>query len=479
MHSMNTDLNTGSLPGLEGPGAGCVQPACSGVLTRRRCITTVLSRAGGVLLAGACRPAAQAPGEGAPAPQALDRNQRDHLVWFIWSSNTGARGEAYAMMTRRFNEQFPNVTVEQISGGGDLKGVMDKLITMIASDSRLDIVGVTPDLVPMYAEQMNVLANLRPFLKVDPSLKESDHVEGIVEYHVWKGKLYALPVGVVTNHACLNLDVLQENGIAPPGPDWTIDQALDIARRTTVRRTSDEDSTWGFYHWWQGVPRFVYSWIRGNGGEPLVPPDEPTKSQWSTDAATRDTIQWLVDLAQKQGVMPVNPIGGVWGAFRQGRGVISIMETNNLYQNPPAEGAASFRWDVQHLPLMKRGRYYPSWAFSYGLSQVSKNPPLAWEFLKHVVGPEGQTAWFQLARFAPSIKAVLNGAYLQDPNPPQSKKVIVESLVAAKPMPKSVAWLDITNITAEVLTDVRLGKRPVNEGLAEIDQRITLALQKR
>lgn len=383
------------------------------------------------------------------------------------------------MMTRRFNEQFPNVTVEQISGGGDLKGVMDKLITMIASDSRLDIVGVTPDLVPMYAEQMNVLADLRPFLKVDTSLKESDHVEGIVEYHVWKGKLYALPVGVVTNHACLNLDSLQENGIAPPGPDWTIDQALDIARRTTVRRTSDEDSTWGFYHWWQGVPRFVYSWIRGNGGEPLVPPEEPTKSQWSTDAATRDTIQWLVDLAQKQGIMPVNPIGGVWGAFRQGRGVLSIMETNNLYQNPPAEGAASFRWDVQHLPLMTRGRYYPSWAFSYGLSRVSKNPPLAWEFLKHVVGPEGQTTWFRLARFAPSIKAVLNGAYLQDTNPPQSKKVIVESLMAAKPMPKSVAWLDITNITAEVLTDVRLGKRPVNEGLAEIDQRITLALQKK
>ncbi|MER3405550.1 MAG: hypothetical protein C4289_10690 [Chloroflexota bacterium] len=56
-----------------------------------------------------------------------------------------------------------------------------------------------------------------------------------------------------------------------------------------------------------------------------------------------------------------------------------------------------------------------------------------------VVGPKGQTTWFQLARFASSIKAVLNGgAYLQVTNPRQRKKSIVGRLVAAKPMPKSV-----------------------------------------
>src|SRR5919198_4150214 len=217
-------------------------------LTRRGYVHAGLAVAAASVLGAACQPrSAQAPRQPAAAPT-IDKQQQDHLVWFIWSSNTGARGQAYNTMTQRFNEQFPNVTVEQITGGGDLKTVMDKLITMIASDSRLDVVGVSPDLVPAYVERLNVLQDLRSVLKLDSStVKESDHAAGIIDTHVWKGKLYALPVGITTNHACLNLDLLQENGIAPPGPDWTIDQALDMARRTTVRRTGDEDSTWGMY----------------------------------------------------------------------------------------------------------------------------------------------------------------------------------------------------------------------------------------
>ena len=407
----------------------------------------------------------------------VDKNQRDELTWFVWSSDAGARKEAYDTMQKRFNEQFPNVTVQRVTGGGTLQGVMDKLLTMLAADTRVDIVGVAPDVLPAYVQRLNALKDLRDLLKTDTVLKESDHGEGVIDAHVWKGKLYALPVGMATNHACLNLDLLQQNGIAVPGPDWTMDQALDVARKTTVRRTSDEDSTWGFYQFWQGVPRFLYSWIRGNGGDPLTPNESPTTSRWSTDAETIKTVQWLVDLSQKAGVMPVKPVGGSWGTFREGRGVISVMETNNLASNPPAEGTADFNWDVQHLPLLPRGRYYPNWGFSYGVSSSTKNPDVTWELYKQIVGPAGQTTWFQLAKFAPSIKSVLSGAYLQDTNPPANKKAIVDSLLASKPMPKSLHWLEINDIISEVLTKVRAGEVAVNEGLADIDRRLAAVLR--
>ena len=46
---------------------------------------------------------------------------------------------------------------------------------------------------------------------------------------VWKGTLYALPMGVYTNVVAVNHDLLEQRGIAPPGPNWTVEQMVDIA----------------------------------------------------------------------------------------------------------------------------------------------------------------------------------------------------------------------------------------------------------
>ena len=127
------------------------------------------------------------------------------------------------------------------------------------------------------------------------------------------------------------------------------------------------------------VTHFVYSWIRGNGGEPMTPNEEVTRSQWATDPETVNTVQWLTDLSHKQGLMPVKTTGGVWGTFREGKVAIGVMETNNLYQIVEAQQQTGnqFRWDVHPLPAMKKGRYQPINGFSYGVSRNTRTrtPP--------------------------------------------------------------------------------------------------------
>ena len=99
---------------------------------------------------------------------------------------------------------------------------------------------------------------------------------------------------------------------------------------------------------------------------------------------------------------------------------MGVMEVNNLFLIPQsqAQGGAQFKWDVQQLPAMEKGRYFPDRGFAYGVARNSKNPDLAWELLKQVVGPAGQTDWYRHARFAPSIKSLLGGAYLQEKDAP-------------------------------------------------------------
>jgi multiple sugar transport system substrate-binding protein len=442
----------------------------------RRSVGTTVAALGLTAAAAAC-----GTGAGTPAPPAktLDTSQKDGMTGLVWSSDGAGRKDAYDAMVARFNQQFPNVTVNRIAGGSN---TFPQLITMLAGDQRVDIVGTRPDWLPAYEYDSGPkpLQNLRTYMKTDSSVvKESDHVPGIVDAHSWQGTLYALPVGVYTNNTVLNLDLLQQKGIAPPPANWTADQMVEIARKTTDRKATEEDSIWGFDHWWQGITTFAYVWIRGNGGEPLTPNDSPTASKWSTDQVTLDTIQWLVDLSQKQQVMPVAPLGGAFGPFTTGKGVIQMLETNNLYQITTAQatGTTQFKWDVAPGPMLKKGRYQYIGAFSYGLSRNTKNPDVAWELLKNIVGPAGQTNWYQGAKFAPSITSLLNGAYLQDKDPPASKKAIVDAITAAKPMPKSPRYQDIDAIVAQVLTTVRAGTVAVRAGLTDIDQRVSALLK--
>lgn len=179
--------------------------------------------------------------------------------------------------------------------------------------------------------------------------------------------------------------------------------------------------------------------------------------------------------------MPVKVFGGVWGSFREGRMAITVLETNNLYQIVEAlqRGTAQFKWDVHPLPQMKKGRYQPIGAFAYGVSRNTRNPEVTWELLKDVVGPAGQTDWYRLAKFAPSIKSLLNGTYLQDREPPDNKKVIVDAILASKPMPKSPRWVDINTAVTAGLAAIREGKVSVREGLSEIDRKVMALVQAR
>ena len=308
-----------------------------------------------------------------------------------------------------------------------------------------------------------------------------DHAEGVVDGLTWKGTLYALPVGVYTNNVALNLDLIEQKGIALPKADWTIDQALDIARRITTRKDTDDELIWGFWQAYTAVTHFSYSWIRGNGGEPMTPNEDIQKSQWSSDTETLNTVQWLSDLSQRLGVMSPKATGGVWGTFREGRVGIAVMETNNLYNVVQAQtsGGAQFKWDVNPLPVMKKGRYQPIGAFAYGLSRNTKNPDVTWELLKQIVGPAGQTDWYRLAKFAPSIKSLLNGAYLQDKEPPLNKKAIVDAILAAKPMPRSNQWVEIDKAVVGALTAIREGGVAVRQGLQDIDRKVTALIPKK
>ena len=65
--------------------------------------------------------------------------------------------------------EFPNVTAEQISGGGDLKSTLEKLLTLVSADQPLDIVGVQHSVLGQYVN-LGILKDLTANSRRDPAM---------------------------------------------------------------------------------------------------------------------------------------------------------------------------------------------------------------------------------------------------------------------------------------------------------------------
>jgi multiple sugar transport system substrate-binding protein len=405
----------------------------------------------------------------APEPAASLRtpssDTKDELIWLTWSSNTGVRGTAYGNMIKRFNERFPGVTITQIPPpSGPFAATFEKLITTIAAGERIDLTGVVPEFIPVYMDRAKALTDLNAWFRRDPAYKATDHVKGAIDGLTWKGKLGAVPVGLSTSIAIYNAELLQRKGIAPPKADWDVNQLVDLAKRLTEPK--GEETVWG-YHDRMPNPLRLYTYIWAFGGEPMTPREEPTQFRWSKDPKTMQAIEWVVDLHRKHSVRagghtPEGDSGS--GAFPRNRVAISGWQINIFDSVPP-----DIRYDVIPMPRGPNGRHLYFWGFCYGLAPQSKNPDLAWELLKHVTGEAGQTEWMTHARFAPSLKSLLNGPYQKLEGPPASKQLVADAALATERFPMHSRWPDMLPKIEQLIRDADAGTKSVKDALTTLD----------
>jgi hypothetical protein len=103
-------------------------------------------------------------------------------------------------------------------------------------------------------------------------------------------------------------------------------------------------------------------------------------------------------------------------------------------------------------------------------------PSPSFALLKDVVGPAGQQDCYLDARFAPSIRSLLNGPFLQDTSVPANMGAIKDSILDGKSLPKSPAWVEIDDLAIKAMTQIRTGAVSVREGLGGLDRQAQVLL---
>lgn len=318
-------------------------------------------------------------------------------------------------------------------------GYDSKILTRIAGGAAPDIIATEADYFVTFATK-HVLEDLTPYFSQDSAFSQNDFFQTILQRFTVDGKLYAVPRDVAP-FACIfyNKKLFDEAGITYPSDDWTWDDLLSSARALTKKDASGRITQYGFYGWaWQN---FVY----GNGGG-LVDDVKNPRRTLIDDPKTVEGLQFYADLINLYKVMPtpvaLSNLGmGVDLMFASGR---LAMFLSGIWESPGLR-RYQFDWDVAMFPKNSQGvRAFGSGGSGYAILKSSSHKKEAWEVIKALTGPNGQSQLAKQGLAQPSRVAVAESEnWAKDPQPPANKKMLNEAVKYIVFSPFHTRWREI------------------------------------
>lgn len=266
----------------------------------------------------------------------------------------------------RFNEKYPNVTVEVSidpisSGWGDY---VTKVYGQFNSGQAADVYGTAIETFQAFSSR-GLWRPLNDYVKANPSF--SDFAPSLFEQSSYKGEIHYIPIGWNNIMINYNRDLFDKAGVAYPKRGWTWDEFRETAKALTVKDGSGTVTQFGYE-----VPSqnfFVQPWFFSNGTGVLTP-------DWSAsnmlDPKVAETLQYLYDLIHVDGVSPIPGADTMDNQFMAGQ-VAMISRGQWIVQNAKAN---KLNMDIA-IPPMKEKEATVIGFGGYAINKQAANPELA------------------------------------------------------------------------------------------------------
>lgn len=227
----------------------------------------------------------------------------------------------------------------------------------------------------------------------------------LIETATFDGKVYALPFGTTIPVVYYNMDLLRKAGYAGDGPPKTWPEIIDVAKKVAALGNGIN----GGYIEYSASNAWMFQNLLASLGGTMMKPDE-------TDIAFDGALglraleilrdfgsAMAADMTKKQARQAFN--AGVTGILiRSASGVPSILKA--------AKG--NFEVQIGEFPVPEAGGRIVG--AGHGVVMFAKDPArqkAAWEYIKFVTGPEGQTILAQRTGYMPiNMIAVNDPRYL-------------------------------------------------------------------
>ena len=353
---------------------------------------------------------------------------------------------------------------------------VNRLLTRMAGDVAPDIMATEVNLfVNFWAK--DALLPLNQFIERDPTFHLEDFFPEALKRFVVEGQVYAIPRDIAP-FACVfyNKRLFDEAGLSYPTEDWTVEDLLDAAQRLT-KREGDRIVQYGFYGWaWQN---FVYAF----GGKLVDDLHHPTRCLLDQPQAIQG-LQFYADLMNAHHVAPTPVALGnlAMGAPHLFMSQRVAMFSSGVWETPILRSIRDFEWDMALFPKGPTGlRAFGTGGTGYCILKASAHPEAAWEVLKALAGPDGQTQLAQQGLAQPANRVVAEGpAWAQNDLPPVSKRLLNEAVRHVVYDPFIPEWREIYELY--ILPELDLvfhGQQSAAEAAAKIVPKVNAILAKR
>ena len=251
-----------------------------------------------------------------------------------------------------------------------------------------------------------------------------------------QGKLYALPFNTGGDMIWFNLVLFREAGLKPPPTDgnWTLDEFLELARKTTsfeggaptgAMRTVGLAARPSF----RGSLAFLWA-----AGANFL---DQSGTKWTVNTPqTIRAYEWFVALRLRHKVVSgPNDFQGQGNPFLAGRGAMwsafAVVRPDILARPDTVP-----EWNVTHYPKAANGqRATRETSDGVGLAANPKQLEAGWAFLKYLASVDGMKVQAKLGRAVPARKSVANSPDYIRPDTPQHEENLVKALEYSRLQP--------------------------------------------
>jgi len=340
-----------------------------------------------------------------------------------------------------FEKDHPGVTVH-----GERVPPTDEYVQKLLTEQAA---GLAPDVVfcggnyTQFASR-GMLADLKPFLAADSSVKVSDYYPQLISVFSNDGKLYALPRDIAPmGLVYYNKKLFDQAHIPYPDGSWSWDYVphpdrgnkdfLTVAK--LLSKPAPAPGQIGQFGYAANDPsttmdNFVYS----SGGQYVDDINHPTKMYYLTDPRIEKAAQLVEDMTYdpKLNVSPspadLQSSGvGSHELFAQGK---IAMYVTGIWEVPRFRTEiTNFDWDIAAFPAGPTGLHGVKTGWSgYGITTASQHKPEAWELLKYLAGPKGLSRLAESGLAQPAIARLANSSLWIDGKTPMNRKLTVDEV---------------------------------------------------
>lgn len=349
-----------------------------------------------------------------------DDSGKTRIRYSVWGGAT--EKVIWKKMIDQFEARHTNIKVKlEIIPGS----YSEKIQTMVAGNSAPDVfyLAHTSEFIN-YADKGNLL-DLTGYINEDKKFNVSDFFPQAIDMLKHKGRIYGVPNSVSVFCLYYNKDLFDLEGIPYPDKNWGWNKLKDTCIKLTKKQNGIKNQFGISFNIHNFFPIMVFQ----NGGEIF---DIKNRKCVINSAKSREALQFTADLINKYNCTPTlaqqESIGHrdqTESLFVNGK---TAMYIGGVWLRASFRNIKTFQWDV--APLFK-GKKRGNLLVGSGpvIYAKTKHPKESYEFLKFIVGKEGQERYAGLGISMPTRKSVaFSPAFISPEFPPENVKVFIDEL---------------------------------------------------